>query len=154
LDAAGAARFGRELIEQRVPYELGGRGSVKIRADGVDASISFPLQPGDGILETDAPPPSFVFGGSIDMSASADLSGKRVLVLEDDYCLAGDARRALANAGADVAGPYPTEAAPLVALREQRIDAAIVRTASRGVVMPAIYALAGRYPSSPRRAPR
>jgi len=100
--------FGSALIEQRVPYELGGIGKLDVAADGVRAEIAFPLRQGASILATDVPPPSLVFGGSIAMSGVTDLMRKRVIVLEDDFYLAGDAARALQNAGADVVGPGPS----------------------------------------------
>jgi ActR/RegA family two-component response regulator len=40
------------------------------------------------------------------MSDEMPLSGCAVLILEDDYYLAEDAREALEQAGADVLGPY------------------------------------------------
>ena len=118
--------FGSELIERRVPYELGGIGSVDIRAGAVDATIAFPLQEGASILETDTPVPLRVHGGAIDMSAEADLTGKRVLVLEDDYYLAADACQALRSAGAECVGPYASEAAALERIRNNGINAAVV----------------------------
>ncbi|WP_395672413.1 PAS domain S-box protein [Phenylobacterium sp.] len=48
--------FGTELIEQRVPYELRGRGVLAFRPGGVRCEIEFPLNPGDSILRTDPPP--------------------------------------------------------------------------------------------------
>jgi PAS domain S-box-containing protein len=57
--ATGAPRregFGTELIEARVPYELNGRGTLIFRPGGVCCEISFPLTPGDSILQTAAPP--------------------------------------------------------------------------------------------------
>ena len=54
------------------------------------------------------------------MSGEADLSGRKILVVEDDFYLATDTARALSGAGADVLGPCPTEAAA----REQIADVA------------------------------
>lgn len=45
------------------------------------------------------------------MGHRTSLSGQRVLVVEDDYYLATDTARALKLAGAEVAGPFPSEAA-------------------------------------------
>ncbi|WP_244490516.1 hypothetical protein [Rhizobium sp. Root708] len=45
------------------------------------------------------------------MTGQADLSGQRVLVVEDDYYLATDTARALKGAGAEVLGPCATEGA-------------------------------------------
>jgi len=55
--------FGAELIERRVPYELKGRGRTVFRPGGLSCEISFPLVPGESILET-ACPASDESGGS------------------------------------------------------------------------------------------
>jgi two-component sensor histidine kinase len=50
--ASGSAGFGTELITQRVPYELNGRGEIKIADGKLTAAIEFPLEGGSSILET------------------------------------------------------------------------------------------------------
>jgi two-component sensor histidine kinase len=47
--------FGTELIEVRVPYELGGSGALQFRPGGVRCEIELPLTAGESILQTDAP---------------------------------------------------------------------------------------------------
>lgn len=47
--------FGTELITRRVPYELGGKGSLTPTNDGIIATIEFPLQPSSSVLETGMP---------------------------------------------------------------------------------------------------
>ncbi|HEU4602804.1 MAG TPA: GAF domain-containing protein, partial [Steroidobacteraceae bacterium] len=42
--------FGRELIEARIPYELGGQGQVKITSDGAQCHLEIPLKEGASIL--------------------------------------------------------------------------------------------------------
>lgn len=101
--------FGSELIEARIPYELKGRGKIRIEEGGAQCHLEFPLQEGASILETGAPQPTSVFGGAIDMTGQADLTGQRVLIVEDDYYLASDTARALRGAGAEVIGPCATE---------------------------------------------
>ncbi len=103
--------FGSELIEGRIPYELGGRGRVEIEPGGARCRLEFPLREGASILETDAPRRASVFGGTLDMIGEADLSGHRILVVEDDYFLAADTAHALRSVGAAVLGPCPTEEA-------------------------------------------
>ncbi|MEO1968398.1 MAG: HWE histidine kinase domain-containing protein [Sphingomonadaceae bacterium] len=44
--------FGTELIEQRVPYELHGEGTLYVTASGVRAEIAFPLIDGTSVFET------------------------------------------------------------------------------------------------------
>ncbi|MEE4205341.1 MAG: PAS domain S-box protein [Erythrobacter sp.] len=53
--------FGTELIEGRVPYELKGEGTMRVRPDGVLAEIAFPLREGASILQ---PGPGRVEGDS------------------------------------------------------------------------------------------
>jgi two-component sensor histidine kinase len=118
--------FGSELIERRIPYELRGRGTVVIEPGGARCHLEFPLRDGDSILETDAPQRATVFGGAIDMTGEADLSGHRVRVIEDDYYLATDTARALQGAGAAVLGPCPDEAAARDELADERPDVAVV----------------------------
>ena len=101
--------FGSELIEGRIPYELAGHGKVTIDSQGAQCHLEFPLKDGASVLETDAPRRVDIFGGAIDMTGAVDLSGQRVLVVEDDYYLANDTARALKGAGAEVIGPCPSE---------------------------------------------
>ncbi len=54
------------------------------------------------------------------------LDGKRILVVEDEYFIADDLRRALARAGAEVAGPVSSVEAALALVGEGGFDAAIL----------------------------
>lgn len=99
--------FGSDLIEGRIPYELGGVGKVEIGPGGAHCRLEFPLKDGESILETDAPMPTKLFGGTLDMTDAPDLTGRRVLVVEDDYHMAGDTAAALRGAGAEVLAPAP-----------------------------------------------
>ncbi|WP_369059027.1 response regulator [Caulobacter sp. 73W] len=47
------------------------------------------------------------------MTDAPDLTGRKVLVVEDDYYIAGDTAAALRGAGAEVLGPCPSEDATL-----------------------------------------
>jgi two-component system CheB/CheR fusion protein len=46
--------FGTELITQRVPYELRGRGELSLEPGGLRCTIAFPLLAGESILQTGA----------------------------------------------------------------------------------------------------
>lgn len=119
--------FGSELIERRVSYELGGRGHIVIEPGGARCRLEFPLKEGGGsILETTGPQRATVFGGALDMTGEPELSGYRILVVEDDYYLATDAARALQGAGAEVMGPCPTEEAARAELDGQHPHAVVV----------------------------
>lgn len=101
--------FGSDLIEGRIPYELGGSGRFSIEVGGAQCWLEFPLKHGESILETGAPIPALMVGGTLDMRDAPDLSGRHVIVVEDDYYMAGDTAAALRGAGATVLGPCPTE---------------------------------------------
>lgn len=118
--------FGSELIEGRVPYELKGRGTITFEPGGARCHLEFPLAAGASVLETGAPQRATVFGGALDMTGEPDLSGYRVLVVEDDYYLASDAARALQGAGAEVMGPCGTENDARAELTQQRPDAVVL----------------------------
>lgn len=105
--------FGSDLIEGKIPYELGGSGRISIEPGGARCRLEFPLKDGESILETDAPSPTTIFGGTLDMSGAPDLTGRSVLVVEDDYYMASDTAAALRGAGATVLGPCPSEDATL-----------------------------------------
>ena len=118
--------FGTELIEQRAPYELAGHGRVEITPQGAQVLIEFPMQPGASILATDAPVPSSVFGGSIDMTREPSLAGQCVLVLEEDYYMASDVASTLRGSGADVVGPFSLAAPAIEAVRYGGLTGAVV----------------------------
>lgn len=75
------------------------------------------------------------------MSGEPELRGRCILIVEDDYYLATDATRALESAGAEVAGPFPTEGAAGAALEVRRPDAALIDINLGGKVS---FGLAGR----------
>lgn len=50
--SASGCGFGTELITKRVPYELGGTGTIEFEGDGMRAIIAFPLRDMGSILET------------------------------------------------------------------------------------------------------
>lgn len=60
------------------------------------------------------------------MLMSGELSGLSVLVLDDHFLLADDARRALENAGARVIGPCPDEATAARLIEAQTPDCAVL----------------------------
>ena len=60
------------------------------------------------------------------------LHGQSVLVVEDQYFLAGDIARALAAVGAEVVGPVPDFDRGLALSRSQDLDAAVLDINLRG----------------------
>jgi len=60
------------------------------------------------------------------MTSFGNLEGLAILVVEDDYYLADDTQRALAAAGAKVAGPYARTADSLSRLAEGQVDCGVL----------------------------
>ena len=118
--------FGSELIEAKIPYELRGTGKTSIGSGGAHCHIAFPLREAESILATDAPPPTRLYGGTFDMTGAPDLTGKTVLVVEDDYYVASDTAAALRGAGAEVLGPCPSEEDTLRLLEEKLPNAVVL----------------------------
>ncbi len=118
--------FGLELIEAKIPYELRGTGKTTIGPSGAHCHIEFPLREAESVLETDAPAPTRLSGGIIDMTGAPDLTGKIVLVVEDDYYVASDTAAALRGAGAVVLGPCATEEDVLRLLEIETPNAAVL----------------------------
>jgi PAS domain S-box-containing protein len=118
--------FGSELIEMKVPYELRGKGKVSIENGRAHCRLEIPLRNAESILETDAPTPVTIHGGSLDMTDAPDLSGQKILVVEDDYYMASDLASALRGAGADVLGPCPSEDAALSLLESETPTSAVL----------------------------
>lgn len=118
--------FGSELIEQRIPYELGGKGRLEFEPGAVSCHLEFPLGPHMSVLESSIPQLTSVFGGSVDVSGSEKLTGKTILVIEDEFYIARDMATALSSAGARVAGPYANEESAWAELLSRRPDAAVL----------------------------
>ncbi|PVM82951.1 HWE histidine kinase domain-containing protein [Caulobacter endophyticus] len=117
--------FGRELIERRVPYDLQGESELLIGQDGAACRLAFPLMHRASVLETGVPDRGTVFDEALD-EAPPDLSGQRILLLEDDFLLASEAAQALQDAGAQVLGPFSAEEAALAAIDEEMPTSAVL----------------------------
>jgi CheY-like chemotaxis protein len=75
-----------------------------------------------------------------------NLKGVLVLVVEDEYLIADDLRKALTDAGAEIIGPVPAVGDAIEALRKaERIDAAVLDINLRGeMIFPVADALLER----------
>ena len=76
----------------------------------------------------------------------ATLSGRRILVVEDDYMIAEGIAEMLSEAGAEALGPVPTVAdAICLVAAEGRVDAALLDVNLRGErIWPVVDALLAR----------
>ncbi len=78
-------------------------------------------------------------------AAIADLDGRRVLVVEDEFLIADDLARALGHAGAEVVGPFPSVSRAMAGVADARVDAAVLDVNLDGrMVWPLADVLLGR----------
>jgi CheY-like chemotaxis protein len=120
--------FGSTLIEQSLQAH-GGVASIRYGADGVTCEIKLPLperEPGS------AGAYAMARGGGAAALARATgrppsgLSGKRVLVIEDEPLVAMDIASRLSEAGCEVIGPAGTLELARSFIESAEIDAALV----------------------------
>ena len=69
------------------------------------------------------------------MEETADLNGKRIVVVEDDYVLATDICRTLRDLGATVLGPAPTPFYAMHLIGRKKIDAAVLDVRLHGTTV-------------------
>jgi CheY-like chemotaxis protein len=112
--------FKAPLIKQRFPSELKGRSSAGFVAKGPFCPLISPLTLHNSTSEAVPVPLNITFKeGSGDRASEADLTGCRILVVEDDFLLAAETEHVLRRAGAEVLGPVGQEeqALALIATR-------------------------------------
>src|SRR5690606_2804350 len=66
---------------------------------------------------------------------TAELNGKRIVVVEDDFLLATDICRELRNLGATVLGPAPTPFYATQLISRRKVDAAILDVLLHGTTV-------------------
>jgi len=126
--------FGRLLLEKVLPADLNGTIDLDFREAGLRCVISFPVE-----ARTSASREQTIkeFNGSSQESSkagkispggddSARLSGKRVLIVEDEALLALQTTELLSSAGASVIGPFGGLAEASTAARREAIDIAVL----------------------------
>jgi PAS domain S-box-containing protein len=134
---AGTSRrrgYGRELIECALPYQFDAQTHYELGRDGVRCIVDLPLTEQHRGGER----PRMATGGA--------LAGRRLLLVEDEWLIAGDLARASGAAGAEVLGPVPSVGDALVLVGTAgRIDAAVLDVNLRGeMIFPVADALADR----------
>jgi DNA-binding response OmpR family regulator len=67
--------------------------------------------------------------------SSTELSGKRIVVVEDDYLLASDICRELREKGATVLGPAPTPFYAMQLIGNRKLDAAVLDVRLHGATV-------------------
>ena len=114
--------FGTVIVEQIVPFELGGQARVEYRPEGVHAHFVIPAdQVSDGVGDADA-------ADAVEGPRRADhaLQIARLLLVEDSMMIALDAQAMLSGEGLTVEVAGTVADARRVLASEHRFDAAVL----------------------------
>lgn len=145
--APGRDGFGAALLGQVTGRQLGGEVSLDWRPEGVQAKITAGPDALAAAPEAPAPAVERVTRGErgdAPVRGRANLSGLRVLIVEDAALLAMELDSALSDAGAETVGPA-YELGEALALVEQPLDAAVLDANLNGhMVTPAAEQLQAR----------
>lgn len=120
-----AKGFGSLLIERTLTYELGGEVGLDYNVAGLIAKLKLPL----AALVKSAPageihePLQDLRTGT---GGPARLTGKRILIVEDQHLIAQRVEEILRAAGCSVVGPVPTIAHATSLVEEKALDAAVL----------------------------
>ncbi len=116
--------FGIHLIENALEYDLGGRVSVQFGPTGVHARMFLPA----AVVTSTVDPPPAEEGTEVEYvtRVGAVLSGKRVLLVEDDFLVAMQSRRQVEQLGAASVKAVNSNAAAIDVLDKESIDFAVV----------------------------
>jgi len=114
--------FGSTIIEQSVPFDLGGQAAIEYRLEGFQAKFSIPARHIAGMVEgpADAAPVE------AEPVRSQPLKDKRVLLVEDSMIIAMDAEDVLRTLGARIVATAASVARALDLLGRHDFDFALL----------------------------
>lgn len=115
--------FGSTIIENSVPYDLGGMAEIEYNASGLTASFCIPSRYIAHVLEDCAPAASAVALASVESDL---LAGEIVLLVEDSMIIALDGEDALTDIGAREVFTAPSVARSLALIEEGQISYAVL----------------------------
>jgi light-regulated signal transduction histidine kinase (bacteriophytochrome) len=114
--------FGTTIIEQSIPYDLGGHAEAHYRVTGLEAHFCVPSRHVAGLARSGA---EGARAPRIEIGATP-LTDKRVLLVEDSMIIALDAEDALRNLGAASVSTVANLIRAYAALEQDRFDFALL----------------------------
>jgi PAS domain S-box-containing protein len=128
VNAPSERGFGTTLIEQSLQAD-GGAASIHYGADGLTCHIKFPLRKA-GLSDADRYPPARPAGAELSAllpeARQSDLTGKRILIIEDEPLISMDLEAALQRKSCEVLGPASTLDQAMRLVEKADFDAALV----------------------------
>lgn len=115
--------FGTTIIEQSIPFDLGGRAELFYRLSGLEAQFCVPSRHVAGLAKDGPTEPA---RAPARPAIANPLEGKAVLLVEDSMIIALDAEDALCQLGASAVVTAASVARALAALKEERFDIALL----------------------------
>jgi CheY-like chemotaxis protein len=124
--------FGTKIIAAGIEHQLDGRVTFDWRPEGLLVSILVPFEQlagGSAVSQREDQSSSAALNAR-DLAAS--LSGRRILVVEDEALIAGQIESLLVGQGCLVSGPVPALDGALALARSEPLDAAILDVSLSG----------------------
>jgi PAS domain S-box-containing protein len=124
--APASPGFGTRIITAGIEGQLGGRAEFDWRPEGLQCVLSVPREEmmragnGSGAVRPNAEVPN------TERRAPIGLAGNQILVVEDEALVAMALREALSELGYSVVGPFSRMSEAILALRNARVDAAVL----------------------------
>lgn len=116
------AGFGSALIEQSLPFDLGGESRIDYRPQGIEAAF---MLPADFVRPADPGQPARVRPAAAPVPASP-VAGRRILLVEDQTLIAMALEAELQDHGLQVTGRAATVAAALALIDADPPDLAVL----------------------------
>ena len=117
--------FGTTLINRSLE-SAGGSARLTYEPHGLVCVLDLPLVDEGPPMHVPAAPPLAPAVGALASDGAPDLSGRRVLVVEDEPLVAMDVEASLAEAGCTVVGPAASVARALALVASEPLDAAVL----------------------------
>ena len=116
--------FGTVLIDRSIPFDLGGESNVDYNPEGLTAQLRIP--PRYISIRGEKPVPASIVAASA-APPSADLAGKRALIVEDQMLIALELEQILEDAGLNVVATLTSPRESIAYLSENDLpDVAIL----------------------------
>jgi PAS domain S-box-containing protein len=124
--APASPGFGTRIITAGIEGQLGGRAEFDWRPEGLQCVLSVPREEmmragnGSGAVRPSADVPN------AEKRSPIGLAGNQIMVVEDEALVAMALRESLSELGYSVVGPFSRMSEAILALRNARVDAAVL----------------------------
>jgi two-component sensor histidine kinase/DNA-binding response OmpR family regulator len=126
IGTLSAPGFGTRIVKASIEGQLGGQAHFDWRPEGLRCTLTIPLANGILVHERECVDGKIAAEADIPPLRPVEVRGDRILVVEDEALVAIALRESLDEMGFSVVGPCSRISEAVVALRHNRVDAAVL----------------------------